>query len=102
MIPKVFRQSPILALAFAFLAFVVVVAIAGNIFTPYGYSEQHLLTRLKPPAFLEDGDLNYWLGTDRLGRDLVARLVFGLRISVLDAIAGTLLGGIAGIFLVIY
>jgi peptide/nickel transport system permease protein len=55
--------------------------------------------RDEAPAFLHGGDPRYWLGTDRLGRDLVARLVFGLRISVLVAIAGTILGSAAGIAL---
>ncbi|TKT78352.1 ABC transporter permease [Aquamicrobium sp. LC103] len=90
------RRPPlILSAALVVLAAVVVVAIIGNVFTPHGVTQQNLLARLKPPAFL-GGDPNYPLGTDRIGRDMVARLISGLRMSLSVALAGTLIGAVVG------
>src|SRR5690606_875415 len=84
-----------LIFAFVVLAAVVVIAIVGNVFTPYATTHQDLLNRIKPPSFL-GGPAEYPLGTDRIGRDMVARLVAGLRMSLSVALAGTLIGAVFG------
>ncbi|MGK9050632.1 ABC transporter permease [Xaviernesmea oryzae] len=90
------RVSPILVFAVIVLAVAVLVAIVGNVFTPYGMSQQNLLARLKPPAFMTGGNPNFPLGTDRIGRDMVARLIAGLQMSLSVAIAGTIIGAVFG------
>ncbi|MGK6312217.1 ABC transporter permease [Neorhizobium sp. DT-125] len=90
------RVSPILVFAVVVLAIAVLVAIVGNVFTPYGMSQQNLLARLKPPAFLSGGNPSFPLGTDRIGRDMVARLIAGLQMSLSVAIAGTIIGAVFG------
>lgn len=90
-----YRRSPVLILAIIILAAVLFIALIGNVFTPHGVTQQNLLARLKPPAFL-GGNPDYPLGTDRIGRDMVARLISGLRMSLSVAVAGTLLGAIVG------
>ena len=91
------RRVPVLlAMALLFLALVALLAVAGNWITPWGPTLQNLLARLKPPSFLPGGDPRYPLGTDRLGRDMVARLVSGLQMSLAVAVAGTLLGAVFG------
>lgn len=89
------RPSVIVILSAMVLIAVVAVAIFGNIFTPHAVNNQDLLNRLKPPAFL-GGPEQYPLGTDRIGRDMVARLVAGLQMSLSVALAGTLIGAIFG------
>lgn len=89
------RPSVIVILSAVVLIAVVAVAILGNIFTPHSVNNQDLLSRLKPPAFL-GGPEQYPLGTDRIGRDMVARLVAGLQMSLSVALAGTLIGAIFG------
>ena len=91
------RYSPIVVLAGAILVLVIVVALIGNVFTPYGVNDQDLLNRLARPAFL-GGPSDYPLGTDRIGRDMIARLVSGLRMSLSVALAGTLIGAVIGTF----
>lgn len=72
---------------------------------------QDLLAPLEPPVWaqaapVEDGDVVHWLGTDNLGRDVLARLVYGARTALIVALAaalltallGTLLGALAGYF----
>ncbi|MGD9118800.1 MAG: ABC transporter permease [Dehalococcoidia bacterium] len=57
-----------------------------------------------PPAFIEGGKSDYWLGTDQLGRDILSRLIYGARISLsvsflaicITAGIGTVLGITAG------
>jgi peptide/nickel transport system permease protein len=91
------RRFPLLVIvAVAVLAAILFVSIAGNLFTPFSPTQQNLLARLRPPSFL-GGDPRFPLGTDRIGRDLVARLIAGLRISLLVAAMGTLIGAIVGI-----
>ncbi len=60
--------------------------------------------KLLPPAFMEGGKSEYLLGTDRLGRDILSRIIHGARISLsvsllviaITAAIGTTLGIIAG------
>jgi len=90
------RVSPILVFAIAVLTITILVAIVGNIFTPHGVSQQNLLARLKPPAFMTGSNPNFPLGTDRIGRDMVARVIAGLQMSLSVAIAGTVIGAVIG------
>lgn len=92
------KRRPPLVVIFAtlVLVLVVLVALVGNVFTPWDVNHQDLLNRLKPPAFL-GGNPDYPLGTDRIGRDMVARLVAGLQMSLSVALAGTLIGAVFGI-----
>jgi len=90
------RVSPVLVFAIVVLTIAVLVAIVGNIFTPHGVTQQNLLARLKPPAFMTGSNPNFPLGTDRIGRDMVARLIAGLQMSLSVAIAGTIIGAVFG------
>lgn len=82
------------------IACAVLVAIAGvallaPVIAPYGYAEQDLLNRLAPPVFL-GGDMAHPFGTDTLGRDLLSRLIYGARTSILIAFVATALGCLFG------
>jgi peptide/nickel transport system permease protein len=92
------RISPVLVFAMAILAITLLVAVVGNVFTPHGVSQQNLLARLKPPAFMTGSNPNFPLGTDRIGRDMVARVIAGLQMSLSVAIAGTIIGAVLGSF----
>ena len=78
----------------------IVAALAGPLLWPYDPSAQELARRLEPPS------LAHPLGLDELGRDILARLLQGARISLLVGIAvvsvsstvGMLFGSIAGYF----
>jgi len=90
------RVSPVLVFAIVILAVAVFVAIVGNVFTSHGMSQQNLLARLKPPAFMTGSNPSFPLGTDRIGRDMVARVIAGLQMSLSVAIAGTIIGAVFG------
>ncbi len=59
---------------------------------------QSLADRLKPPSFL-GGPAPYLLGTDELGRDVLSRLIYGIRFSLVIAILGTTIGAALGTLL---
>jgi peptide/nickel transport system permease protein len=92
------RFPPVIVLALAFIALILVVSIFADWLAPYDYRTQSLLNRLKPPSFM-GGDPAHLLGTDELGRDLLSRLIFGIRISISVALAGTVIASILGTFL---
>ena len=58
-------------------------------FTPYDPYKMTLTSRLQPPGW-EEGGRQYLLGTDTLGRDLLTRIFYGARISLIVAGAGLL------------
>ena len=60
---------------------------------------QDLRARLIPPIFLEGGTWEHPLGTDQLGRDLLARIIYGGRLTFVIAIAAVLFGSVFGTLL---
>ncbi len=77
-------------------------AIFAPYLAPYDPYQQSLVRRLKPPAFMDGGSLRNLLGTDNYGRDLLSRLIYGSRISILVGVASMALsctlGTVAGLF----
>lgn len=89
------KLSPVIILCIAWLALMVFIAVFANVLAPYGYADQSLLKRLKPPAF-SGGTSEYLLGTDTLGRDIFSRLLYAIRTSIIIALAGTVIGATVG------
>ncbi|TPW26756.1 ABC transporter permease [Martelella alba] len=82
-------------LSLLFIILFVLFALFGSWLTPYDFRETSLFDRFKPPYFL-GGELKHFLGTDGRGRDLLARLVVGARVTLLVAVTGTLIGAVFG------
>lgn len=70
-------------------------AIFAPLFAPYDPNAQNLVGRLKPPGTVSRA-FHYWLGSDELGRDLLSRIIYGTRVSLLVAVLSVLLSGIVG------
>lgn len=90
-------------LAFGGLVLTALLALAALLapkIVPYAPDQQNLLQRLNPPSS------QHWLGTDDLGRDVLARLLIGTRVSLgvgltavsISCLFGTLIGLISGYF----
>ncbi|RVT86983.1 ABC transporter permease [Rhodobacteraceae bacterium CCMM004] len=79
----------------ALLVAVIAFAVFGPLLTVHAYDASSLLERNRPPVFA-GGDWDHPLGTDRLGRDLLARMVVATRISIGLALIGTVIGMILG------
>jgi peptide/nickel transport system permease protein len=89
---------PIVALLI--LGFVTFLAIFGPQVAPKDPNRLTLVARLKPP-FEENrqGEVEYYLGTDSLGRDVLSRLIYGARISLAVGFVAVSIGGTLGTFL---
>lgn len=91
-------MSPVVMFSAGFLLVVVLVALLADWLAPLPYTAQNLAARLKPPL-TEAGGMTYWLGTDQLGRDILSRMIFAVRTSILIAVMGTLIGAVFGTLL---
>jgi len=93
------RRLPILP-TFVVVVFVVL-ALFGNSLAPFSVDTQDLRARFTPPMWLEGGDPRYLFGTDDLGRDILSRMIIGVRTSFIVAMAalafGSALGSLVGI-----
>ena len=95
-----FGRGVIAKISFCIVVIFIVVAILAPYLTPYEPEKQELLNKLQGPSAV------HWLGTDNLGRDLLTRILYGARISLISSVLssliaaalGTLLGLIAGFF----
>jgi peptide/nickel transport system permease protein len=87
--------SPAIKIAIGVLVLVVMFGAFADWLAPYHYATQDLKARLRPPVGL-GGTWAHPLGTDNLGRDVLSRLLYGLRTSVGIALAGTLIGTTVG------
>lgn len=94
-------RDPVTMAALVFLIVLVVSAIAAPWISPYSPFDQHLARRNLPPLSppVAPGGSLHLLGTDELGRDLFARLLFGGRVSVAVGLLGALASGFIGIVL---
>ncbi len=94
------RANPLALLGLGIILALVVIAVAAPLIAPGGFDDQSLDARLLPPSGA------HWLGTDDLGRDVFARLVYGSRttlyiatlVAVIAAPIGLLVGTTAGYF----
>ena len=90
------RYPPLMIIAALWLLFMIFVAVFAPLLTPYDYAAIDLRARLQAPFWMEGGALSHPFGTDDLGRDVLSRLIFSIRMSLLVAFLGTIIGAIAG------
>jgi peptide/nickel transport system permease protein len=91
---------------FIVLFVLVLPALLANLITVHDPLRGVLGDRLTPPAWMEGGSTTYLLGTDKQGRDILTRIIFGARISLtvstltilIGAVVGSTLGLLAGYF----
>jgi peptide/nickel transport system permease protein len=82
--------------AVAVLLLLVVLGIFAPWIAPHGYDQQNLANYLKPPFWERGGSLSYPLGTDELGRDIVSRLIYGARPTLIIIAVSSMIGGGVG------
>ena len=91
-------RSPVGLLGFVLVAAAVVLALGAPLIAPHDPTEFNLRSRLLPPSWL-GGEPGFFLGTDQLGRDLLSRLIFGSRISLLVGVLGVSISMLIGVTL---
>ena len=78
------------------VALVIATALAAPWLSPFDPVAQDIGHRLKPPGWRDTADSLHPLGTDHLGRDLLARVIFGAQPALLVASAAVLISGVLG------
>ena len=79
------------------IAALVFMALAAPLLAPHDPGVQDLRARLKPPAWFEKGSWDHVLGTDHLGRDVLSRVIYGSRVSLLVGAAVVMIAGVFGV-----
>ncbi|MCB2147474.1 MAG: ABC transporter permease [Deltaproteobacteria bacterium] len=83
----------------AMIAMVLIVSLSFPLFYSVDPLEQDLMARFTPPVWQDGGSWHYPLGTDNLGRDVLVRLLYGSRVSLLVGFSAVLVAELAGILL---
>ena len=81
------------------LLFIAFVAVFADLLAPHDPQIGSLARRFKPPFWMEGGSMVYPLGTDHVGRDVLSRLIFGARVSMVVGITAVLVAGGIGTLL---
>ncbi|MDT8343415.1 MAG: ABC transporter permease [Thermohalobaculum sp.] len=97
---KAFRTNKLTWVGAVIFVLIVVVALAAPLLSPYDPLQQNILHRLKGPG------PDFWLGTDAYGRDILSRLLYGARVSLVIGVAaigsamviGSAIGIVAGYY----
>ena len=95
---KRLRRNKAAMVGFAILIFFALLVIVGPYLTPYPPDGDELSLSLLPPGTVKDGNL-YIMGTDYLGRDILTRIIYGGRISILVGICATIISLAIGVIL---
>jgi peptide/nickel transport system permease protein len=88
------RDFPLVPLLI--LGIIAFVAVFANLLAPHDPQVGSLSHRFRPPFWLARGSLEYPLGTDQLGRDVLSRLIFGARVSMVVGFTAVLFAGVVG------
>lgn len=98
MIRSIFHSKTGLAGGIILLIILLMAAFAG-VLAPHDPIQQDIMHKLLNPIWSYRSDSHYFLGTDQLGRDILSRLIYGSRITIMVAFAGTIAAGAIGVIL---
>ena len=86
-------------IAATFFILLVIAAALAPWIAPHAPAAQYRDAFLTPPSWLEGGSLKFLLGTDELGRDILSRLLYGARLSLMIGLVSVLLSALPGVAL---
>jgi len=97
---KQFKKNKLAVLGLVIVILVAISALFAPIITPHDPAQTNILKTEQPPS------AEHWLGTDKVGRDIFTRLIYGGRVSIMVGIIsmvisvsiGTVMGLLAGYF----
>lgn len=94
---KSLKESKTGILGAGIVLLVIFLAFTATIISPHDPSKQDIVNKMINPVWYEDGSWEHILGTDQLGRDILSRLIYGSRVTLMVAFSGTIFAGIIGI-----
>lgn len=95
-IRSISRKSPSAFVGAILLGLIILLALFGPLVVDADPTHIALRETNKPPGWRDETGQVHLLGTDHLGRDVLARLIYGLRVSLLVGLAGMLVGATLG------
>ncbi|HDS3386118.1 TPA: dipeptide ABC transporter permease DppC [Proteus mirabilis] len=101
-----FKQNKGAVVGLIYIVIMLLIAALAGVLAPHAPNEQFREFLLTPPVWQEGGSWSFILGTDDVGRDILSRLMYGARLSllvgcivvILSLILGIILGLMAGYF----
>jgi peptide/nickel transport system permease protein len=79
------------------MSIMLLMAVFAPLLAPWSPIDQTLPDKLMPPFWLDGGSTKYVLGTDAFGRDILSRLIYGARVSLIVAVLALTAGGGTGL-----
>ncbi|EFH13483.1 ABC transporter, permease protein [Pseudoroseomonas cervicalis ATCC 49957] len=89
---------PLVIFALGWILLMLAIALLADWITPYSITALDLRSRLSPPVFM-GGSWAHPLGTDELGRDVLSRLIWSIRMSLLIAFGAAIIAAVLGVVL---
>ncbi|MBE7637808.1 ABC transporter permease subunit [Sneathiella sp. P13V-1] len=97
-----FKKSPVAIIAFIVTVIFLLAAVFAPLVSPHNpfdLASIDLMDSSLPPAWMEDGETRFLLGTDDQGRDIFSTIIYGARISLLVGFASVIFSMVVGITL---
>jgi peptide/nickel transport system permease protein len=91
-----FRTDGFPLIPMSILGGLLFVAIFANVLAPHDPEVGSLGERFRPPVWQQGGSEKFLLGSDHLGRDVVSRLIFGARVSIVVGFTAVIFAGVLG------
>ena len=91
-----FRSEGFPLIPMSILGGLLFVAIFANVLAPHDPEVGTLGERFRPPVWQQGGSEKFLLGSDHLGRDVLSRLIFGARVSIVVGFTAVLFAGVVG------
>ena len=93
------RLSSYPVVPLAIIGLMVLIALGADVLAPHNPEVGTLGMRFRPPVWQAGGSATHLLGTDHLGRDVLSRLLFGARVSLVVGFTAVIVAGLLGIAL---
>ena len=78
-----FKRNKGAVVGLVYVAVMIIIAVFANFLAPYNPADQFRDSLLAPPFWQDGGSMAHLLGTDDVGRDILSRLMYGARLSLL-------------------
>ncbi len=97
-----FKRNKGAVTGLVYIIIMLIIAIGANVLAPHAPAEQFRDALLRPPVWMQGGSWKFLLGTDDVGRDILSRLMYGARLSLLVGclvvVLSLILGVVFGLF----